>query len=71
LPIDLLDWPHGFGVSFAGVGFSDFISQFIFESGEDGGYVAEASGGLFGFGIPAVNGHGEGWIEEEIDAVSW
>lgn len=54
LPIDLVDGPHGFGVAFAGVGFTDLIAEFVLEGGEDGGEVGEAFGRLFGLGIPAV-----------------
>lgn len=59
LPIDLMDRPHGFGISFPGVGLADLVAEFIFESGEDGGEVAEAFGDLFVFGIPSVGGHFE------------
>ena len=54
LPVDLMDRPHGFGVAFAGVRFTDFVAEFVLEGGEDGGKVAEAFGGLFGLGIPAI-----------------
>lgn len=54
----MLDWPHGFGVAFAGVGFADLVAEFVFEGGEDGGEIGEACGGRFGLGIPAVCGHG-------------
>lgn len=58
LPAYLVDGPHAFGVAFSGVGFPDFVAEFIFEGGENRGEVGEAFGWFLCFGIPAVGRHG-------------